>query len=288
MGNAESQEKLGERVVAARAKLEEEKKKLSERCEYFKANSPTTMNVMIASISQSFENNSPFLEPTLLIAWKADQNQCKKIVLNSCRKVLSSPIKTDEYEWFKQYVFPSMLWMFKTNGNRFMYQDLLEVTNNMSKDIMDTMNSIYEHLESHKRWSKIMAIENQTIISRQDDKRVNLLQERGIRDVAECKTNISDEKSQDINQTMQNFVDSNLAVNILTSTAKTINNEFQNHIKLVMSHYGDFKAGPMKKVERSLSKLENDYANEKFPKAAKLLDLIRCSVTFNTVDQLLA
>ncbi len=36
-----------------------------------------------------------------------------------------------------------------------------------------------------------------------------------------------------------------------------------------------------------MSKLENDYQEAQYPKSAKLLDLVRCSVTFNTVDQLI-
>eukprot|EP00485_Elphidium_margaritaceum_P009795 CAMPEP_0202695442 /NCGR_PEP_ID=MMETSP1385-20130828/9034_1 /ASSEMBLY_ACC=CAM_ASM_000861 /TAXON_ID=933848 /ORGANISM="Elphidium margaritaceum" /LENGTH=94 /DNA_ID=CAMNT_0049351465 /DNA_START=1 /DNA_END=282 /DNA_ORIENTATION=+ len=73
---------------------------------------------------------------------------------------------------------------------------------------------------------------------------------------------------------------------MLTSTASKLNGEFQRHMKLVMSSHGTYKQAPMKKVERSISKCENDYANEAFPKSAKLLDLVRCSVTFNTVEQM--
>ncbi len=55
---------------------------------------------------------------------------------------------------------------------------------------------------------------------------------------------VDDNKSDN---NIQAFIDSNLAVNILTTTAKNINDEFQNHIKTVMSHYGDYKPGPIKK-----------------------------------------
>ena len=66
-----------------------------------------------------------------------------------------------------------------------------------------------------------------------------------------------------------------------------VNPEFQTRMKAVMSRYGDFKEGPVKAVERCQSKLENEYQEAAYPKAAKLLDVVRCSVSFNTVEQLL-
>ena len=75
---------------------------------------------------------------------------------------------------------------------------------------------------------------------------------------------------------------------MLTTTAKNINSEFQGRLKTVMSRFGDFRAGPVKAVERCQSKLENEYQGAVYPKAARLLDLVRCSVSFNTLEQLLA
>merc|ERR1719427_473066 len=75
---------------------------------------------------------------------------------------------------------------------------------------------------------------------------------------------------------------------MLAATAKQIDAEFQNELRIVMSPFGEYKPGPIKRVDRCVSKIENDYKDEAFPKAAKLLDLVRCSVSFNTVSQLLA
>eukprot|EP01084_Bolivina_argentea_P197006 337679_1 len=121
MGTTDSKQKLGERVIAARRKLDEDIKLQSSRSRDLQTKSPQTMKAIIKSIAESFKSCSPFLEPTLLIAWQADPEQCKNIIINSCKKVLSAPIIREEYEWFQQYVFPSSIWMFKTNTNRFMY-----------------------------------------------------------------------------------------------------------------------------------------------------------------------
>ncbi len=266
MGNADSKQKLGQRVLTARRKLEQDKKTQAERTEFFKAKSPETMKVMMDSIDATFQSCSPFLEPVLLCAWKYDPKKCQNIILNSCQKVLKAPIIKAEYDWFKKYVFPSSVWMFETRQNHYMHDELLSIANNMSEDIITSMDSIYEHLQYHSKWEALMNIKNETIISRQDDKKVGLLYEKGITDITDIKDDKIDE--------MQTFIDSNVAVNKLITTAKNINDEFQNHVKTVMSRYGEVASGPVKVVDRCQSKLENDYQAAQFPKAAKLLDLV--------------
>ena len=139
------------------------------------------------------------------------------------------------------------------------------------------MDHIYTHLRSHQDWHKLLAIKNQTVVARQDDERVGLLQEKGIRDVAEVKDDVD----------LAYFTDTNVAVNILTTTAQKIDTEFQTHIRLVMERFGEFRAGPTKSVERCQSKVENEYQEAVYPRAARLLDYVRCSVSFNTLEQLL-
>eukprot|EP01084_Bolivina_argentea_P189852 326391_1 len=247
MGATDSKQNLGERVRAARKKLDEDMKMQTERSDEIRSKSPATMKVIIESIEGSFKSCSPFLEPSLLIAWKSNPDKCKDIILRACRKVLSAPIIKSEYDWFKQYVFPTSIWMFKTKQNRFMYEELIDIANNMSSGIINSMDSIYDHLKYHPKWKQLMEIKTQTFVSRQDDKKVGLLQEKGVGDILESK-------EEDNSSDLQSFIDSNLAINILTTTAKNINNEFQNHIKTVMSRHGDFKPGPLKKVERCVSK----------------------------------
>ncbi len=90
MGNTDSAQILGEKVVAGKRKLEQERAIQSKRYEYLVKNSPEALNVMMESIAESFQTCSPFLEPTLLIAWQHNLEKCKKIILDSCRKVLST------------------------------------------------------------------------------------------------------------------------------------------------------------------------------------------------------
>ncbi len=43
-----------------------------------------------------------------------------------------------------------------------------------------------------------------------------------------------------------------------------------------------YMAGPLKAMERCTAKVANDYSSEKYPTAAKLLDIVRCSLVFDS------
>jgi len=54
--------------------------------------------------------------------------------------------------------------------------------------------------------------------------------------------------------------------------------------KKLKMHY---KSGPVKKYDRSREKVESDYSTCEYPQSSRLIDLIRCSITVDTVDELL-
>ncbi len=72
MGAADSKQKLGERVIAAKTKLADDVKIQSERVEHIKTKAPETIKVIMNSVAQSFKTYSPFLESVLLTAWQLD------------------------------------------------------------------------------------------------------------------------------------------------------------------------------------------------------------------------
>jgi len=55
--------------------------------------------------------------------------------------------------------------------------------------------------------------------------------------------------------------------------------------KKLKMHY---KCGPVKRYDRSSEKVESDYSASEYPQSSRLIDLIRCSITVDTVAQLLA
>ena len=101
MGSGISKQSLGERVVAAQKKLEADRKLQTARHDQVHTASPETLEVFVQSIADSFERCSPFSDPTLLVAFKANPEEVLRILQKSCKKVLSAPIRKDEYDWFQ-------------------------------------------------------------------------------------------------------------------------------------------------------------------------------------------
>ena len=168
MGSGTSNQRLGERVLAALKKLEADTKMQSDRTEQVISASPETLEVIVQSIADAFERCSPFSDATLLVAFKANPEEVQRILAKSCKKVMSAPIDKSEYDWFKvcvrnapvelfsemyvcaqQYVFPSSVWMMRNQRGEFLFEQMMKITKSMSEKIDNSMDSIFNHLQSH-------------------------------------------------------------------------------------------------------------------------------------------
>ena len=109
----------------------------------------------------------------------------------------------------------------------------------MSVGITLEMDRICEHVQQHRHWEKLIAIEDRAAVFRQDDVEVGLLKEPGITNLIESKQDADADGDEA-------FVDCNLAVSKLSAIAKALDPEFQNTMKTIMSRYGDYIPAPIK------------------------------------------
>ena len=101
MGTSTSKQKLGERVMGALKKFEADTQMQTQRLKQLESASPETKDVIIQSITDSFEGCAAFSDSLLLVAFAANPEEVKRVLTKSCKKVLSAPIDKAEYEWFK-------------------------------------------------------------------------------------------------------------------------------------------------------------------------------------------
>ena len=101
MGAGASKQRLGERVRDAQSKLAADTKMQLKRVEQIKAESPETLEIIVQSIADAFERCSPFSDSLLLVAFAANPEETQRILSKSCKKVLGSPIRKADYDWFK-------------------------------------------------------------------------------------------------------------------------------------------------------------------------------------------
>ena len=157
MGAGTSKQKLGERVVNARKKLEADAKMQEERTKQIHETSPETLEVMVQSIADSFARCAPFSEPLLLVAFEANPEEVERIVAKACKKVLSAPIRKAEFRWFQQYVYPSSIWLMRNRRDELLFERMLAIAKSMSEKIDNSMDSIFAHLQLHKEWHTLLS-----------------------------------------------------------------------------------------------------------------------------------
>jgi hypothetical protein len=97
------------------------------------------------------------------------------------------------------------------------------------------------------------------------------------------------------NKEILKFYNNKIYLSKLHLNSKLINDEVMLNIELLMKPliekkiiYKFFKA-PIKTLERCIEKTETDYMNNKnieFPQSSKLLDIIRCSISFENLNNL--
>jgi hypothetical protein len=96
------------------------------------------------------------------------------------------------------------------------------------------------------------------------------------------------------NKEILKFYNNKIFISKLHLNSKIINDEVMLNIESMMKPLIEkgiiykFRKGPIKTLERCIEKTENDYMKEniKFPQSSKLLDTIRCSISFQTLNNL--
>ena len=138
--------------MAGRRKLEHSLIVQEERMKTMQSQSPQTLNVVVDAVVSSFKAKAPLLEDTLILAFKANPKRIEEAVMESVRKVLSAPIRKKEFEWMKQYVLTSSIWLLPTaaDNGTFMFEKLMKMAKYKAVKIEAGMDAIYDNLKAHK------------------------------------------------------------------------------------------------------------------------------------------
>ena len=95
-------------------------------------------------------------------------------------------------------------------------------------------------------------------------------------------------KNNKINS-IERFYNNQIYISQLIFESEIINDEVMFKIKKIIQPLIDskvineFRSAPIKKLERCIEKTETDYMNESFPQSSKLIDIIRCSLSFSSL-----
>eukprot|EP01084_Bolivina_argentea_P049558 91136_1 len=228
-------------------------------------------------------------------------------MMETFENILGDTNNKSGWSWVKQQFANSLIWFLPHPHNTKRDNDQLIVQDEeMGQVLKRTL--FYELLhrvrKETKRQSdlllkqKIDFIKNKSPLDWKDLTEFNVISKHSHtdarQDVMKClkpdynENDLSEEKfPSSVHFSAAKHYDTAIYLNKLIFNANLMDSVFQNDMQQITKQIGDelreivkFRMGPVKTIQRSTVKVENDYINEKYPRSARILDINRCALQF--------
>eukprot|EP01083_Nonionella_stella_P039751 108136_1 len=277
-------DKLGERVKTAQKRLKEKLPVLQRQYNEMQLKLPHAITYFKNVIKEAFKNRLPYPDETLVMYWLSNKVECEQLIMNTCIMILTPPIDREEFKWFESYVISSLLWFQRSPTNtKYLYHNLMDIIKNFAIDVTEQFNTILKETQQSAKWDMLHAIKNEEHVLRQDHEEVGLLLQ--VQDMNNPKKYCFTEDDIRDNSSLIDFINLYGCTAQLINISRLLDEEY--HSLLAEELKGmEYKQGPPKTMDRCKAKIENDYLHSLFPQCSKLLDIVRCSIVFDTVGEL--
>ncbi len=127
MGSVVTKERMGQRVLEARLKLQKCQNEEMSVLKTIQKATPNISSLIMNCMESSLKQYAPFPDKTLLWAWHSNPRECQRIIHECCSRVLKQPVNKQEFQWFRDNMLNCPIWFFKTDEGKFMYEHLIEI-----------------------------------------------------------------------------------------------------------------------------------------------------------------
>ena len=206
--------------------------------------------------------------------------------------------KERNYQWFKEYLLHSNLWLVKTGKTIFFERGIKIVKN----QLLLQKKYIWKHVEDAQKYKNKLLLQlcefgnngnnsgNDNVNARQD----KILDGKGIMpqlnelETILMKLEMADESRKDFDVSFEN--NTKIYLTQCLTFAHSNNSRLQNGVKKYFESNPNamYQSAPVKLYDRCVIKATSDYSQKEFPSVANIIDFLRFSVTFNTIEQLLS
>eukprot|EP01083_Nonionella_stella_P006026 17436_1 len=216
MGGTESRQKLTERIKETKQTLTKQIAKQTERVNEMKNKNPHLLDLLLENLSYSLKSRSNFSEDTLIASWIANETKCEQILVETFEDILKPPINKEEYLWFRNNIVNSPILLLTDSANNgLLYDKLLNIAKEYALETETKMNGIYDELNRNKtKWNELMNIKNESLIDRQDDKKVGLLSNKKLYHI---ESKHDDDDDAEHKENVSEFIDIHMAINELVA-----------------------------------------------------------------------
>ena len=237
-----------------------------------------------------FEVTKKGIKPTRTVLFKAIEKTVKKILADTTNK--------RDWFWLQSYLLSSPMWYEKQDPEDaksgllwdLMFEWVDTETKRQSAILSEPMRKIEETDE--KQWERLITydIPSKYPVVRQDAIERGLRAEHSIDELIQ-RVSLSASFNPIAHHNLQQYLSK------LVMVAHECDDGFQRDIQSMFEVDPDtmenrtlkvlYQRGPVKRLERCYAKCQSDYRDEQFPTAAHVLDIIRCSLTFDDVESML-
>eukprot|EP01083_Nonionella_stella_P167848 565096_1 len=223
-----------------------------------------------------------------------------------------------DWRWLKTQIVPSTIWLTQIEENDgkspFLYYELLKFVDNQSVKELDILKRDFDKIadEDHENWKQLIHLYVDDKRNPDDKVRQDIVP-NGITSKF-TKQDMIDASSASFDSIK--FYDYNEYLSELILTAQMNDDAFQRSVQKIFNidkstqigkidmnqndiddekhanpNRGDgvivYNRGPVKTIGRARGKATSDYAKERFPTSACVLDLNRCSLVFTDIGTML-
>ena len=265
------------------------------------------LEVILKVCVQSIRRRKAYSNDVLHIAyWFEVEKEKKKptetvlftVIEETVKKILADTTNKRDWFWLQSFLLSSPMWYEKQDPDDtksgllwdLMFQWVDDETKKQSAILSEPMRKIEE--TDKKQWERLMSynIDSKYPVARQDAIDRGLRSEHTIDELIQ-RVSLSASFNPIAHHDLQQYLTK------LVMVAHECDDGFQRDIqKMFEIDTGTmenkklkllYQRGPVKRLERCYAKCQSDYRDEQFPTSAHVLDIIRCSLTFDDVESML-
>eukprot|EP01083_Nonionella_stella_P010042 28689_1 len=307
--------KMGKEAKANSMAILEKIKRERAVNEYLcKQNDAVFLQTNLEKVMVAIKQRLPFSQDMLSLAWHFSWHYAKnadildsplwKIIAEQMTDIISNmQTKQRDFLWLTTWLLESVIFYQDVDGNP-LFERANEIVNSkINQEATTRLNERISHLKENDNgalWSAlqeygmdddyVVVEDNPLRIVRQDATEYPLTPEYN--EHALRRLNAS------IGKTGVNMIDlynETVYLGQIHMKNAILNEAFQHSVERLLSDLKKedsnfdyvFRAGPIKKLERCLTKIDTKYIDAKFPSASNILDIARCTVIFNDIPTML-
>eukprot|EP01083_Nonionella_stella_P106563 307685_1 len=272
-------------------------------------------------MSNIIKNKRSFSDDLFALCWSIECSENQDVLSSALWKELSSVCiqimkngSVRDWRWLRTFVVPSTVWLTQIQQNssdskpQFLFYELLKFADNQSSKELAILKRDFDKIadENQANWQQLinLSVDTKEEKVRQDAVPNGITSKFTKQDMIVASSATFDSiKFYDYNEYLSELI---LTAEMnddgfQRSIQKIFNIDQRTHVGRIETNENDekqshhnrddgmvvYSRGPVKKISRARSKATSDYGNEPFPTSACVLDLNRCSLTFNDIGTML-